>query len=112
MKDFLMANWFVLLFALAFVGYGIFLIITKQWTKLRMQAYGLMLAAERIFADNEGRKKFAAVFEKLYFNLIPPWFRLFVSPDSVKAKLQEWYNIAKDYLDDGNINDSISEKPG
>jgi len=101
-----MANWLVILLLMLFVGYDIYLVITKQWTKLREQAYALMLAAERIFADGEGQKKFEAVFEKLYFDLVPAWLRLFVSPRSIREKLQEWYTLAKDYLDNGKVDNS------
>jgi hypothetical protein len=104
MKEFLSANWFIILIALAVVGYEIYLIITKQWGKLREQAYAMMLTAERVFGDGEGQAKFEAVFRELYFNLIPPWVRLFVPPESIREKLQEWYNLAKDYLQDGKIN--------
>jgi hypothetical protein len=106
MKEFLMENWFVLLLAIAFLAFEIYLIITKQWTRIREQAYALMLQAERIFADNEGKKKFEAVFERLYFDLIPPWLRLFVSQESIREKLQEWYTLAKDYLDNGKLDGS------
>jgi len=101
-----MANWLVILLLMLFVGYDIYLVITKQWTKLREQAYALMLAAERIFADGEGQKKFEAVFEKLYFDLVPAWLRLFVSPRSIREKLQKWYTLAKDYLDNGKVDNS------
>jgi hypothetical protein len=104
MKEFLMENWFVLLIAVTFLGWVIYLVITQQWTKLREQAYALMLSAERLYASDEGIKKFEAVFEKLYYNLIPPWLRMFVTPESIREKLQEWYNLAKDYLDDGSVN--------
>ena len=98
MKDFFMTNWFVLILALVFLGFNVYLFITKQWTKLREQAYALMLTAERVFSSEEGKKKFEAVFEALYFNLIPRWLRLFVTPESIREKLQEWYNLAKNYL--------------
>lgn len=103
MKEFLVTNWFVLLLALFLIGFEVYLIITKQWTKLRQQAYALMLQAERVFADGEGKKKFEAVFQRLYYDLIPPWLRLFVPPNELRSKLQEWYNLAKDYLDNGTI---------
>lgn len=106
MKEFFMTNWFIVLLLVAFVGFDIYLAITKQWGKLREQAYALMLQAERVFADGEGKKKFDAVFDKLYFNLIPAWLRRFVSPESIREKLQKWYTLAKDYLDDGTINNS------
>ncbi len=106
MKDFLITNWFILLIAAVFMAFDIYLAVTKQWGKLREQAYALMLQAERIFSSDEGKKKFDAVFDQLYYNLIPAWMRLFISPDTVKEKLQEWYDLAKDYLDNGKIDNS------
>jgi len=103
MKDFLMGNWFVLLLGVLFLGAIVYLAITKQWAKLRGIAYALMLQAERVFSDGEGKQKFEAVFEQLYNNLIPPWLRVFVTPEEIREKLQEWYDLAKDYLDNGVI---------
>lgn len=80
---------------------------TKQWTKLREQAYALMLQAERLFSNSEGKKKFEAVFEVLYYDLLPAWMRMFISPDTIKEKLQEWYDLSKDYLDNGKIDNSV-----
>lgn len=106
MKDILIQNWFVILVAAAFVAYVIHLILTKQWTKLRMQAYALMLSAEKLYANDAGKEKFEAVFQKLYFALIPVWLRAFITQETFRKKLQEWYNLAKDALDDGKVNDS------
>jgi hypothetical protein len=106
-KDILMQNWFVILIAATFVAYVIHLILTKQWTKLREQAYALMLSAERLYGDDAGKEKFEAVFQSLYFTLIPAWLRPFVTEDAMRKKLQEWYELAKDFLDDGEINESI-----
>jgi hypothetical protein len=80
MKEFLQANWLVLIALVLFVAFDIYLVVTKQWGKLRAQAYALMLTAERVFGEGEGKKKFDAVFEKIYFYIIPSWLRLFVSP--------------------------------
>lgn len=104
MKEFLLGNWLVILLGIIFAGYIIYLAVTRQWTRLRELAYALMLQAERMMANCEGKKKFEAVFQKLYYDLIPPWLRLFVPPDDIRRKLQEWYDLAKDYLDDGKIN--------
>ena len=103
MKEFLVANWFILLVALLFVGYIVYLSITRQWAKLRELAYALMLQAERVYGDSEGEAKFDAVFNELYSKYIPAWLRLFISSESIKLKLQEWYTLAKDYLDNGVI---------
>lgn len=104
MKEFLAGNWFALLLGILFLAGIVYLAITRQWEKLRGIAYALMLQAERAFSDGEGKKKFDAVFDKLYYDLIPTWLRLFVPPDELRRKLQEWYDLAKDYLDDGVIN--------
>jgi hypothetical protein len=106
MKEFFTENWFVIAVLLVLFAFDIYLAVTKQWIKLREQAYALMLQAERIFSTGEGRKKFEAVFTTLYYDLIPAWLRLFISPDTIKEKLQEWYDLAKDYLDNGKIDNS------
>lgn len=94
----------MLLIGVLFLGAIIYLAITRQWEKLRGIAYALMLQAERVFSSGEGRKKFDVVFDKLYYDLIPAWLRLFVTPEGIREKLQQWYDLAKDYLDDGVIN--------
>ena len=108
MKEFLMGNWLVVLLLVLFVGYTIYLVGTRQWVKLRSMAYALMLQAERIFSDGEGKKKFDAVFEKVYFDLIPAWLRLFISPTAIRTKLQEWYTLAKNELAKGIIDTQLS----
>ena len=106
MKEFITQNWLVLLMAVIFLGYIIYLTISRQWTRLRELAYALMLQAERIFSEGEGKEKFLAVYERLYIHLIPDWMRLFVTPTDMRRKLQEWYDLAKDYLDNGTIDNS------
>lgn len=76
------------------IGY---LIVTKQWDKLRSIAYSLMLQAERVYNDNEGYKKFQNVFYELY-NQMPLWMRFFLTEDYIKSQLQNWYEVAKDLL--------------
>lgn len=71
------------------------------------EAYKIMLAVERAYADTEGQEKFDAAFTTIY-DLLPAWLKLFVSPNEMKKKLQEWYDLAKDQLDDGKINNSTT----
>jgi len=108
MEEFIAENWFILLLGVLFLGEIIFLAVTKQWTNLRSIAYALMLQAERVFSAGEGKKKFEIVFDRLYNYLLPVWFRIFISPDEMRRILQGWYELAKDYLDDGEINNSLS----
>jgi hypothetical protein len=98
MRELLGTNWFVLLVAVVILCFVIYLFITKQWTKLKESAYALMLQAERVYASYEGKKKFEAVFDCLYYKLIPLCLKPFITPESVRKKLQKWYNDAKQDL--------------
>lgn len=91
-----------MLIGLVIIGY---LVYTRQWDRLRGMAYQLMLRAEKILSEGVGAEKFALVFTELY-NRIPPWFRLFVTREDLEVLLQRWYDAAKDWLDDGQINGS------
>lgn len=106
MKEFITQNWtsIVIIVAVAFVI--IVLVIQKKWDTLRTLAYKFMLAAEMAFKSGEGKKKFEAVFRTVY-DLIPEWFKIFVPEDLLRQKLQEWFDLAKDWADDGSINGSV-----
>ena len=86
MKEFLSTNWLFIIVVLVFVAFEIYLVVDHRWADLRTHAYGLMLSAERLFASGEGKKKFEAVYERIYFDLIPVWLRLFVPPESIREK--------------------------
>lgn len=104
--NFLQNNWISILVVLALLLYIALLICKKKWVHLRELAYKIMLAAEKTFGQGEGKKKFEIVFERVYA-LIPAWLRLFIPPERLREKLQEWYILAKDYLDDGTVNNSV-----
>lgn len=95
-------NLIALIVVLLIVGYALYLTLMKKWVELREFAYALMLSAERLYKDYQGQEKFELVFKQVY-DLIPVWLQRFVPPESLREKLQEWYDIAKDYLDDGII---------
>ena len=103
MLELITANWLAILVIFCFVVYIVCLAIKGKWDKLRDLAYKLMLSAERLFAENQGQEKMDIVFAEIY-KLVPEWFHRFIPPDYMKKKLQEWYDLAKDYLDDGVIN--------
>lgn len=98
-------NFITLIIVLAIVGYALYLTIKKKWVELRDFAYALMLSAERLYNDCQGKEKFEVVFREVY-NLIPVWLQKLIPPESIREKLQEWYDTAKDYLDDGFINNT------
>jgi hypothetical protein len=66
-----------------------------------------MLKAEIIITGTKrGQERFEYVFQKVY-SLLPLWVQFIYPPGDLKAKLQEWFDIAKDKLDDNIINNSI-----
>ena len=89
--------WIMLLLAVLVIGYFVFLIITKQWVKLRAAAYALMLAVEKIYEKNEGPRKFEVVLRELY-DIMPVWLSVVLTEEKIRRILQEWYESMKDML--------------
>lgn len=104
--EFLAENWAVISAAAIVVVYLVYLTITKQWTRIREFAYQVMLLAERTFGDENGKIKFDFVVRIVFKNL-PAWLKLFIHEDDIKKLIQTWYNKAKDFLDDGQFNESM-----
>ena len=90
---------------LVFLCINIFLIIAGKWEALRKEAYKIMLLVEKAYANTEGQAKFDTAFTSVY-NMLPAWFKLFIPSRVLKERLQEWYDLAMDQLDDGRINNS------
>lgn len=97
MIDFLLAN-------IAPIGSGlvaliliIYALIARQWMVLRSAALSLMLSAEKLMATEEGKKKMDAVYRDIW-RQVPAWLGVFVTEETLREKLQEWYDHAKDML--------------
>jgi len=107
MKSFIINNWITILITLAALGYITYLVIHKKWEKLRADAYSLMLKAEILITGTKrGQERFDYVFQKVY-SLLPLWIQFIYPPDKLKDKLQEWFEIAKDKLNDSIANNSL-----
>lgn len=104
--EFISQYWSSLVVVAVVLAYLIYLTITEQWTKLREFAYRVMLLAERTFSENDGEIKFDFVIRVVY-KKIPIILKPFISEADLKSLVQQWYEIAKDFLDDGVINSSI-----
>lgn len=104
--NFLTENWLPIIIAISIIAYVLYLTITNQWTKVREFAYQLMLLAERVFGEDDGKIKYDFVVRIVYKNL-PVWLKPFVKEENIRKLIQIWYNKAKDFLDDGQFNDSI-----
>lgn len=109
MREFLVQYWFIILIGLGFVVYIAYLVINKRWDKLRKIANKLILQAEKnIVGTKRGQERFEQVLGQLYC-LIPAWLRFFIPRTMMEEKLQEWFVMIKDSLDDGIINNSIEK---
>jgi hypothetical protein len=104
--DFLCENWLIILISILVLTYIIYLSVNKRWTKVREFAYRVMLLAERTFSDDDGQMKFDFVVRIVYKSM-PSWMQLFISQENIKRFIKTWYEIAKDFLDDGEINSSF-----
>ena len=103
---------FYFFFVLPLTAYIVYLIVKHRWTKLRELSYKLVRQAEQsIVGTKRGKERFTIVLDQLY-NMIPVWMRFFIPQSLLKKKLQEWFDLVKDSLDDGEINNSIQpQKP-
>lgn len=79
----------------------------KEWFKAK--AYSLMLLAKKQAKDgvlNSGREQEDWVVHELYIILrklkVP-----FITEEVLRPLVHKLYNVAKDYLDDGQLNSSI-----
>ena len=105
--DFIKANWVSIIIVAVTAGYALYLAFTKQWARLRASAYKLILEAEKVIRGTKrGQDRLEYVLDRLYC-LMPTWLQFFVSEESLREKLQEWFEHLKDYLDDGKKNQSI-----
>jgi hypothetical protein len=75
----------------------IYALVTRQWSILQVAALRLMLDAERLMATKEGIERMDAVSTAVW-QKVPKWLKRFVSEKTLRKKLQNWYNIAKNSL--------------
>lgn len=87
---------------LVLIGWGVY---TRQWNLVKLSAYQFMLSAERLLQAKPGKEKMEEVFVATWASL-PKWLKKFVTQETLREKLQEWYELAKDYLDNSKIDNS------
>ncbi len=101
-------GWLVVII-IAMLGYLLWVIKRKGKTaaliELREMAYSLMLIAEKRFAEGEGCFKMDWVIDRFY-PAMPNTLKFIITRDDAKTFLQTIYDEARDYLDDGVLNDS------
>ena len=97
MIEFIMANIEAIALMLAAIVTLIYAIYTKQWSAVRSAALSFMLSAERLMVTGQGSARMDAVFRATW-ERVPAWIKTFVTEKTMRDKLQEWYELAKDEL--------------
>ena len=95
---------FIILVVLAIILYA-----ALEWQKFKTKAYILMLQAKSMAKDlvlKSGSQQEAWVINKCYIYM-PPVITKFISKERMKIIIHYLYVKAKDYLDDGKLNNSI-----
>jgi hypothetical protein len=104
LKRFIWEYRFILLVILAVFFYAIF-----EWQRFKTKAYALMLQAKSLAKDailKSGDQQVEWVIKKAY-QFLPRRYTVFISDDLMRKIIFKLYHSAKDYLDDGQINNSI-----
>ncbi len=94
---------FILILAAALGTFGI-----TEWNSFKAKAYAIMLQAKSLAKDKvlkSGDEQVNWVIKKLYETLPKTWTNL-VSEERMRKIIYNLYYKAKDYLDDGEMNNS------
>ena len=102
----LLWEWrFVVVFIVAFILWAIL-----EWEKAKSILYALMLQAKRKAKDailKSGQEQEEWVVRKA-LQFLPLSLKIFLSEDNIRKIVKWLYQKAKDWLDDGKLNNSIS----
>lgn len=80
-----------------------------EWQRAKTIAYSLMLQAKSLAKDavlKSGKTQEDWVVKKAY-QFLPKGFTIFISEENMRKMIHYLYSKAKDYLDDGQVNNSI-----
>jgi hypothetical protein len=92
----------IILFAISFLA-------LLGWQNMKVLLYQLMLQAKRLAKDailHSGQQQEEWVVTKA-IQFMPISLRIFLNEDAVRKIIKWLYNKAKDYADDGIVNNSI-----
>lgn len=112
MVEFLQSYWWLIIVIVGVIIY--FVWFYKRHGKdatldeFREMVYKLMLAAEKQLEDNE--EKLNWVVERLH-SLLPFSLKAMFTTEDLMIWVQKLYDEFKDFMDDGELNDSNKELP-
>jgi len=95
---------FIILVVLAIILYA-----ALEWQKFKTQAFALMLQAKDLAKDailKSGAQQEEWVIKKAY-QFLPKKITLFINEQRMRSIVHYLYVKAKDYTDDGELNNSI-----
>jgi hypothetical protein len=107
MTTFLSLAWeyrFMILVIVAVILYALF-----EWQSFKSKCYGIMLQAKRKAKDailKSGDEQAEWVVKKAY-QWLPRRLTMFISESMMRKIIYYLYHKSKDYIDDGQINNSI-----
>ena len=103
--SFLWENRFIILI----IAFASLFFVLLGWQRTKVLLYQLMLQAKRMAKDailKSGQEQEEWVVKKA-LQLLPFSLRVFLSEDTIRKIIKWLYHKAKDYADDGVINNSI-----
>ena len=104
MKQLFWDSRFVICVVVAIALYAVL-----AWKDFKIRTYALMLLAKDLAKDallKNGDEQAEWVVKKAY-QFLPKTISIFISEESMEKIIYFLYTKAKDYLDDGKINNSI-----
>lgn len=97
------------IFIVVVIVISIFLIVKAMQKigteKIREYVYQLFVEAEHRFEHGENTSKFEYVVQ-LARSAIPSPFNLFITESLLRKVIQTWFDLCKDLLDDGKLNNT------
>ncbi|MFZ7133766.1 MAG: hypothetical protein ACOWWR_15575 [Eubacteriales bacterium] len=95
---------YVIIFIIAVAVYALL-----EWNSFKGKIYAMMLQAKRLAKDailSSGEEQVAWVVQKAY-QYLPAYIMAFLSEERLRSIILYLYDQAKDYIDDGEFNNSI-----
>ena len=98
---------FILIIATIFIYAAVKLIQSVGMEKVRATVYKAFIYAENNFKQGDNDAKFEYVVN-IAKSAIPSPFNLFITETLLRDVIQLWFDLCKDLLDDGRMNQSIN----
>ena len=96
------------------IGVIIAILILIKWVRdtglenIRGEVYQLFLKAEHSYQNGDNTEKFEYVINAAR-EMIPMPFSLFITESLLRSVIQSWFDLVKDLLDDGKLNNTSTK---